>query len=408
MTGVRTDPASSARGQGATWFVYANGVPRDAGYQWFAITAGADPAVAGDAYYRAVGGCEPNQYAGDSEPSILFGRDEQAGWRLFVGGLKPAAAPVGRFRSITAVLFGVTPPGADPAPLLDAVDRALAGVLDAELPVRWDDGQRPQIDPDRPWKDRPGGIAPPSDTMPPTTAGYAVGGPADGAFVERVRADLASLDPAALDAFPADRPLVLRHSLLDSEQFRRIKPWRGIGGAITESIAIERRPKAATSKDDKPKESKRRPGPAVDADRHPFRTGDGESGTAAGGGIAAAPDSDTAGSVGFGGRGTLGRARGAIRACIIGGALVAAAAAVVIIVVSRGGQAAVSNPAASPRPRPSPSPARTAPLQSATATVRATPASTVKATPTSTVKATSAAGEGRRSTTAVPSATGHR
>lgn len=340
----------------ASWFLYTAGVPRDCGYAWYPITAGARVADASNAYYAELGGCRPNERVGGEKPSLLLGRDPAGGWALFVGGLVPPEVPVGRWRRIHAVLLGVAPPGADVAVLLRVAVRALAGELEARLPVRWNAEQCPEIIGGARWPPAAVERAPAQLRDRERSRYYADAPQYLPKAAQQAGALLAATD---LDAFPSSRPLILRGNLLDLEQCARIRPWLGVGGEQTTPKDLTVVPPA--------KEYKRRRksepytaivGPGSGPECEEGGRGEGEGGAA--------------GDVG---RGPLGRLRAlsAYWAVAAGGAAAVAIVVVAVIVGSghRGGAGSGSGVSASPK----------------SSTLRAT--SSVRASPTPTASAAS-------------------
>jgi hypothetical protein len=142
----------SGPGGGIAWYVCTCGVQRDAGFEWFAVTPGADPAEAEADVRIPMAECVPGDITDDSRQSLLLGRRGD-GWALYVGGLRPRHLPEGVYRPIRVTLLGLAPAGVDPRPLLDVAGLALLDRLADALPVDWPD-KRPVIT-DWPWPPLP-------------------------------------------------------------------------------------------------------------------------------------------------------------------------------------------------------------------------------------------------------------
>lgn len=219
----------NAREDGAiTWYLCTCGVQVEAGFEWLAVTPGADPAVADADVLKPAAGCSPGEITDDARPSLLLGRRD-AGWVLYVGGLRPRHVPEGTHRPIRATLLGLAEAGADPEPLLRVARLALLDRLADELPVDWPD-KRPKIV-DRPWPPSATAWESDGDELPP--AGSAAQAPdllRSVGYPDTDRrqacADLARLSAADLETLPEGRLLFLRSEVVGPQRLAQLRPWR--------------------------------------------------------------------------------------------------------------------------------------------------------------------------------------
>jgi hypothetical protein len=213
---------------GITWYLCTCGVQVEAGFEWLAVTPGADPDVADADVLKPVAGCSPGEITDDARPSLLLGR-RGPGWVLYVGGLRPRHVPEGTHRPIRATLLGLAEAGADPEPLLGVARLALLDRLADELPVDWPD-KRPKII-DRPWP--PAATAWESDGDETRPAGSATQAPDLRRSVgypdtdrRQACADLARLSAADLETLSEERPLFLRSEVVGPQRLSQLRPWR--------------------------------------------------------------------------------------------------------------------------------------------------------------------------------------
>jgi hypothetical protein len=217
----------SGPGGAIAWYVCTCGVQRDAGFEWFAVTPGADPAEAEADVRIPMAEFVPGEITDDSRQSLLLGRRGD-GWALYVGGLRPRHLPEGVYRPIRVTLLGLAPAGADPRPLLDVAGLALLDRLADELPVDWPD-KRPVIT-DGPW--------------PPPAAARGDGAAANSPDLRRgvgypdtdrrqAWADLERLSGEDLAALPEGRLLFLRSEVVGPQRLIVLRPWRACSNRLS-------------------------------------------------------------------------------------------------------------------------------------------------------------------------------
>jgi hypothetical protein len=222
---------SGPGGGGIAWYICTCGVQPDAGFEWFAVTPGADPAEAEADVRIPMAGFVPGDITDDSRQSLLLGRRAD-GWALYVGGLRPRHLPEGLYRPIRVTLLGLAPAGTDPRPLLDVAGLALLDRLADELPVDWPD-KRPVIT-DRPWPPVPeAGQDEASDRS-------ATGSPDLGRGVgypdtdrRQAWADLERLSGEDLAALPEGRLLFLRSEVVGPQRLSVLRPWRASSNRLS-------------------------------------------------------------------------------------------------------------------------------------------------------------------------------
>jgi hypothetical protein len=217
-------------GDAIAWYICTCGVQPDAGFEWYPVTPGADPAEAEADVRLPMAACVPGDITDDSRQSLLLGRRGD-GWALYVGGLRPRHLPEGLYRPIRVTLLGLAPAGADPRPLLDVAGLALLDRLADELPVDWPD-KRPVIT-DGPWPPLP---APRQDGADHGAAGApdlgrGVGYPDTDR--RRAWADLERLSGEELAALPAGRLLFLRSEVVGPQRLGALRPWRACSNRLS-------------------------------------------------------------------------------------------------------------------------------------------------------------------------------
>jgi hypothetical protein len=214
------------------WYLQTAGAPREAGYQWYAITPGASPDAADAAQAAPVAGCAPGRIIDAPSPSLLLARGGDGAWLLYVGGLIPSGTPTENTRRIQTTVLGVAAPGADPAPLFAVAGHALLGGLDELLPVAWPGGV-PRLEPDRPWPPpAPAGGAEGPEPCADESVGYPE---TEGRAVwDDLRA---LLDGPGWAQFDDERPLVLQSRRYGAGPAARTRPWRALCSDLTARTA---------------------------------------------------------------------------------------------------------------------------------------------------------------------------
>ena len=330
---------SGPDGGAIAWYLCTCGVQPDAGFEWFAVTPGADPAEAEADVLTPMARCFPGEITDDSRPSLLLGRRGD-GWALYVGGLRPRHLPEGVYRPIRVTLLGLAPAGTDPRPLLDMAGLALLDRLADELPVDWPD-KRPVIT-DWPWPPLP---AEREDEASGGAAARSLDLRRGVGFPDTDRrqawAELERLSGEDLAALPEGRLLFLRSEVVGPQRLGDLRPWRASSNrlarrtewAVTADTEEVDRPPRHRSPRTEPRGTGQAGGtrgpldPAGDTGNARSRP-DSRSGTAGDGQLDQAGDSER-GEAGGGERRTLGR-----RAVLaLGAALGAALASVVWLAV---------------------------------------------------------------------------